>query len=74
MQTNDHQARSIRTYRVLTEQRLAQLLEDAESALSIDQVKNLVFEGHDSDFGLYVTAMLSVFKCDDIDNADSAVL
>ena len=63
-------SRTIEMYRMLAEDQLAYLLEDAESAVTIHNVKSLIFEADTSDFHAYLKAMLSAIDREDIDRID----
>ena len=62
------------THRMLTEDRLTNLLQDAESFVTIDKVKALIFEAEAPDFRTYVPAMLSALNCDNIDDSDDVMV
>ena len=59
---------------MLTEERLVRILADADSTITVDKVRNLIFEADISDFRVYLTAMLSALGCDDIDSIDESEL
>jgi hypothetical protein len=71
-----HSARTIQTYQMLTELRLDQLLQEAESSLTIEQAKELIFEAEREHFCSYLTAMLSALNSnvDDIEQAELQVI
>ncbi len=70
---NEHDAHTILTHQMLTEFRLEQLLNDAESVVTIDKVKALVFEADNEDFRTYLAAMLSAIDSD-VDDVEQAAL
>ena len=74
MPKENHNIRAIETHRLLTEQRLAYLLQSAEGSVTVDKVKSLIFEAEAKDFNSYVTTMLSALNCFDIGNTDNASL
>jgi len=65
---------AIDAHRLLTEKRLARLLQDAESPVTIDQVRQVIFEGEGADSRTYLLVMLAEFNCPDLENADDALL
>jgi hypothetical protein len=69
-----HNSRIIETYRMLTEEHLLYLLQDAKSPRTLDDVRKLIFEGEAADFRVYMNAMLAMFNCVDIDDFDEAAL
>ena len=60
----------IERYRLLTEERLANLLHVKNSFVTVDQIITAVFEGASATFPAYVTMMLAAFNCADTDEAD----
>jgi len=72
--SKNHNVRTVQTYRTLTEERIRQLLNDAESAVTLDMVRQLVFEAESDDFQAFVLAMLAALNCDDIDDLDDGAI
>ena len=59
---------------MLTEERLAHVLQDEGSAKTVDDIKKLIFEEEAADFGSYVTALLAALNCYDVQDTDDATL
>jgi hypothetical protein len=76
MSKNTRNFLTIATHRMLAEERIAHLLQDADSFITLDKVKNLIFEAEPADNRSYLIAMLSAVNCDvaDIDDASLQVI
>jgi hypothetical protein len=74
MGDRNQNARTIETYRMLTEERVQHLLDNAENAASLDTIKTMIYDFASEDFRLYLFAMLRAFRFDDIDDVDEATV
>jgi hypothetical protein len=66
---NNYTIEMIERYRLLTEERLANLLHVKNSFVTIEQIRTAVLEGAFPTFPAYVTMMLAALNCADIDDA-----
>jgi hypothetical protein len=74
MPDRNHNARTIETYRMLTEERVQHMLDNVDNAPSLDAIKKTIYDFESGDFKLYLFAMFKVFEYDDIDEVDEAAL
>jgi len=74
MADRNHNARTIETYRMLTEQRVQHLLDNVENAASLDTIKTMIYDFASEDSRLHLFAMLKAFRFDDIEDLDEATV
>lgn len=62
MESHEHELTKITEYRSLVEARLSALLKQAGSTLTLDKIKNLIFDSTQKQFKSYVEELLAIFE------------
>jgi hypothetical protein len=76
MVNNNHHAISVATHRLVAEGALKKLLLKYGSAVSVESIRDLIFEATPADNSSYLRAMLAALDCDvdDIDERELRII